>query len=110
MFKRRHAHAVSPAEANNHDMACASFRRTRLDRRDTGAKRGTLYIFRPNNDQTTQHIRLKGLTPEAQYGINSEDGSVPEEARTGNDLMSTGLKVKLPRKYSSDLIYLEQSK
>jgi hypothetical protein len=73
-------------------------------------KRGTLYIFRPNNDQATQRIRLKGLTPEAQYRIRSEDGSVPEEIRAGNDLMSSGLKVKLPGKYSSDLIYLEQSK
>jgi len=73
-------------------------------------KRGTLYIFRPNNDQATQRIRLKGLTPEAQYRIRSEDGSVPEEIRAGNDLMSSGLKVKLPGKYSSDLIYLEQSR
>jgi alpha-galactosidase len=75
-----------------------------------GLKRGTLYIFRPNNDQATQRIRLKGLMPEAQYRIHSEDESVPEEIRGGNDLMSSGLKVKLPRKYSSDLIYLEQSK
>jgi alpha-galactosidase len=73
-------------------------------------ERGTLYIFRPNNDQATQRIRLKGLIPEAQYRIRSEDGSVPEEIRAGNDLMSSGLKVKLPRKYSSDLIFIEQNK
>jgi alpha-galactosidase len=73
-------------------------------------KRGTLYIFRPNNDQATQRVRLKGLKPEAQYRIRSEDGSVPEEIRAGSDLMSSGLKVKLPGKYSSDLIYLVQSK
>jgi alpha-galactosidase len=73
-------------------------------------KRGTLYIFRPNNDQATQRIRLKGLTPEAQYRLRSEEGSVPEETRAGDDLMSSGLKVKLTTKYSSDLIYLEQSK
>jgi hypothetical protein len=73
-------------------------------------KRGTLYIFRPNNDQATERIRLKGLAPEAQYRIRSEDGSVPEEIRTGNDLMSSGLKVKLPGKHSSDLIYLEQGR
>jgi alpha-galactosidase len=75
-----------------------------------GLKRGTLYIFRPNNDQATQRIRLKGLMPAAQYRLRSEDGSVPEEMRAGSDLMSGGLKVKLPRKYSSDLIYLELSK
>jgi alpha-galactosidase len=72
-------------------------------------KRGTLYIFRPNNDQATERIRLKGLTPGAQYRTRSEDGSVPEEIHTGNDLMSSGLKVKLPGKYSSDLIFIEQN-
>jgi hypothetical protein len=51
-------------------------------------------IFRPNNNQAAQRIRLKWLTPEAQCSIRSEDGSVPDEIRTGNDLMSSGLKVK----------------
>ena len=73
-------------------------------------KRGTVYIFRPNNDQATQRIRLKGLTAEGQYHVRSEDGSVLEETRAGNDLMSNGLKVKLPGKYSSDLIFVEMSK
>ena len=73
-------------------------------------KRGTLYIFRPNNDQVTQRIRLKGLAAEGQYRVRSEDGSISEETQAGNDLMSSGLEVKLPSKYSSDLIYVEQSK
>jgi len=72
--------------------------------------RGILYIFRPNNDQAAQRIRLKGLVPEAQYRVHSEDGSVPEGIRAANDLMNSGLPVKLPSKYSSDLIYLEQIK
>ena len=73
-------------------------------------KRGTLYVFRPNNDQVAQRIRLKGLAVVGQYRVRSEDGSVAEGIRTGNDLMSNGLPVKLPSKYSSDLIYLEQIK
>jgi hypothetical protein len=48
------------------------------------------------------------LTPEAQYRIRPEDGSVPEEMRAGNDLMNSGLKVKLPGKHNSDLIYFER--
>ena len=71
---------------------------------------GTLYVFRPNNDEVTQRIRLKGLAGEGRYRVRSEDGSVAEGIRAGNDLMGTGLKVKLPRKYSSDLIFIEQSK
>jgi hypothetical protein len=73
-------------------------------------KRGTVYIFRPNNDQTSQRIPLKGLAPEAQYRVRSEDGSVAEGTSTGRDLMSGGITVKLPGKYTSDLIYLEQVK
>ena len=71
-------------------------------------KRGTLYIFRPNNDQTTQRIRLKGLNPTLQYRLRSEDGSLPPEMRAGSDLMNSGLRVQLPHKYSSDLIYIEE--
>ena len=73
-------------------------------------KHGTVYIFRPNNDQATQRIRLKGLSAEGQYHVRSEDGSIMEETRSGSDLMSNGLKVKLPGKYSSDLIFVEMSK
>ncbi len=73
-------------------------------------KRGTVYIFRPNNDQSSQRVHLKGLAAGTQYRLRSEDGSVAEEVRTGNDLMSEGILIKLPRKYSSDLIYVELSK
>jgi len=72
-------------------------------------KRGTVYIFRPNNDQSTQRVRLKGLGPDGQYKIRSEDGSVAEGILSGARLMNPGLIVKLPHKYSSDLIYVEQS-
>ena len=73
-------------------------------------KRGTLYIFRPNNDQTTQRIRLKGLEHQARYHLRSEDGSLAEQTRGGQDLMSGGLLLKLPEKFSSDLIYVELAK
>ncbi len=72
-----------------------------------GLKRGTLYIFRPNNDQTTQRIRLKGLEPGARYHLRSEDGTLADEIRDGKDLMNGGLLLKLPEKFSSDLIYVE---
>lgn len=71
-------------------------------------KRGTVYIFRPNNDQASQRIPLKGLAPAAQYRVRSEDGSVPEATTSGEALMTSGLKPKLPGKFSSDLIYIEE--
>jgi hypothetical protein len=72
-----------------------------------GLKRGILYVFRPNNDQSLQQIKLKGLVEGQSYRVRSEDGSVAEGTRTGAELMGGGLKVKLPGKYTSDLIFLE---
>lgn len=72
-------------------------------------KRGTVYIFRPNNDQIAQRVRLKGLHANARYQIRSEDGSVAQSVLTGADLMTHGLDIRLPHKYSSDLILVAQS-
>lgn len=72
-----------------------------------GLKRGTLYIFRPNNDQLFQRVRLKGLDAAARYRVWSEDKSIDDGVRTGADLMKAGLRIRLPEKYTSDLIYLE---
>jgi len=73
-------------------------------------ERGTVYIFRPNNDQAAQRIRLKGLEPQALYRLRSEDGSLAGQTREGQDLMSVGLFLRLPEKNSSDLIYVESVK
>jgi len=72
--------------------------------------RGTVYIFRPNNDQPFQRVRLQGLIGGQRYHIWSEDGSVSYATQTGTDLMNTGIGIKLPGKYSSDLVYVEQRK
>jgi alpha-galactosidase len=71
-------------------------------------KRGTVYIFRPNNDQNFQRIRLKGLAAYKSYRIRSEDGSVKQGVQMGASLMNLGLRVMLTGKYTSDLIYLEE--
>ena len=72
--------------------------------------RGTLYVFRPKNNQESQDIRLKGLAPGTQYRIHSEDGSVRPVVLSGSELMREGLKIWLPHPFSSDLIYLEEKK
>ena len=73
-------------------------------------KRGTLYIFRPNNENVFKRIRLKGLVVGKSYRVRSEDHSVTEGIRTGAELMNLGLRIKLPGKFTSDLVYLEESK
>ncbi len=74
-----------------------------------GLKRGTLYIFRPNNDQAEQWVRLRGLQPATRYRVRSQDGSVTEETRSGAELIEDGLRIKLPGKYTSDLVFLDVS-
>ena len=77
--------------------------------RSPSLKHGTLYIFRPNNDQLEQRVRLKGLEPAIHYRVRSQDGSVTERTHTGTELMHDGLRIRLPGKYTSDLVYLEES-
>jgi len=72
-------------------------------------KHGTLYIFRPNSDQLSQRIRLKGLDANKKYRVRSEDGSTPNDVRSGAALMTEGLMIKLPAKYTSDLVFIEEN-
>jgi hypothetical protein len=71
-------------------------------------KRGTLYIFRPNSDETARHVSLKGLKADAKYKVRTEDRSTVEAIYSGTELMNTGLGIHLPGKYTSDLVYIEE--
>jgi len=70
-------------------------------------RHGTLYIFRPNSDQESQTILLKGLSSATRYKVTAEDRSTAEASYTGEALMNTGLPIRLPARYGSDLVYLE---
>jgi hypothetical protein len=70
--------------------------------------RGTVYIFRPDSDRKSQIVSLRGLSPAARYKVTSEDGSTAEAIASGTTLMNQGLPIRLPAKYTSDLIYLEE--
>jgi hypothetical protein len=72
-------------------------------------KRGTLYIFRPDAEAVEQTVRLKGLDPAAGYWVWCEDGSINPGVRSGAQLMNDGLSVRLPRRYASDLIYVQDA-
>ena len=70
-------------------------------------RHGTLYIFRPNSDTPAQSVLLKGLEPNANYKVRTADHSTKETIYSGQELMNRGLEIHLPRKYTSDLVYLE---
>jgi hypothetical protein len=71
-------------------------------------KHGTLYIFRPNSDEKSRRVALRGLAPKTRYRVRSEDHSTPDATYSGADLMDAGLTIQLPGKYTSDLVYLEE--
>ncbi len=73
---------------------------------DASQGRGVLYAFRGTTDEAEHVYVLKGLDPQARYAVAAEDGSVEKGEFTGELLQTTGLKVKLGEKESSDLIFL----
>jgi len=71
-------------------------------------KRGTLYIFRPDTDKDQWQVYLKGLDPDARFTLRAEDHSIPDAVHSGAELMTEGLTIHLPKKYTSDLVYVQQ--
>jgi hypothetical protein len=51
---------------------------------------------------------LKGLSPVTHYKVTTEDHSTATATYSGAELMSDGLPIRLPEKYTSDLVYLEE--
>jgi hypothetical protein len=72
-------------------------------------RRGTLYIFRPDASETENTIKLTGLEATKRYRVWSEDGSLEPGLRRGTDLMRSGLTVRLPERYTSDLVYFQEA-
>jgi alpha-galactosidase len=72
--------------------------------------KGTAYVFRPNSEIAHQAVLLAGLDPDKSYRIRTEDGSVAEGSRKGRTLMTDGLDIRLPGRFTSDLIYVEEAK
>jgi alpha-galactosidase len=72
-------------------------------------KKGTAYIFRPNSEKGHQVIFLAGLDPKKTYKVRGEDASVRAASVSGDALMNQGMEVRLPEKFSSDLIYVEEA-
>jgi hypothetical protein len=73
------------------------------------SKKGATYIFRPDNPDSRQVVKLKGLDAKANYWLWSEDGSIAAHQASGEDLMRTGLAITLPKPFSSDIIFLQDA-
>jgi hypothetical protein len=71
--------------------------------------KGTAFVFRPNSVVGRQTIRLAGLYSRKRYLCWSEDGSIVPGLHAGSALMDQGFSVSLPERYTSDLIYIQES-
>jgi len=74
---------------------------------DAARGRGVLFAFRGSDGQEAEHtFTLKGFDAKRVYRLHFEDGSIPDREMTGEQLMVTGLRMKLREPYSSELVFL----
>jgi hypothetical protein len=66
-----------------------------------------LFIFRPNSDEEKKDVILKEVKQESKYSVRTEDHSTPDATYSGKDLMTSGLSMQPPARYTGDLVYLE---
>jgi alpha-galactosidase len=77
---------------------------------DPAQHRGVVVAFRGSvNNESEHRFVLAGLNPHQHYHLHFEDGTSPDREVTGEQLMSTGLAVVLPRPLSSELISLTEN-
>jgi hypothetical protein len=75
---------------------------------DAKSGRGALFAFRGTGAEPEHRFMLKGLRPNHAYALRFEDETNPPTARTGAELMTTGLAMKLPERESSDVVHIQR--
>jgi hypothetical protein len=75
---------------------------------DAANGKGVMYVFRGSADgEATHRFAWKGLQPGHRYRLHFHDGSAPDMVRSGEELMHTGIDVRLAAPDSSELVVLE---
>jgi hypothetical protein len=76
---------------------------------DPRTRRGVVYAFRTSSITEAEHkFILHGLNQASQYQLRFHDHSATDQIVAGNELMRTGVKVRLPLANSSEIIFLEE--
>jgi hypothetical protein len=73
------------------------------------AKKGAVYVYRPDSPTDSQVIRFKGLDAKATYWLWCEDGSLAPSEQAGDDLMRTGLTLHLAQPFTSEIIFIQDA-
>jgi hypothetical protein len=75
---------------------------------DPARGKGVVFAFRGSVPGETEHrFVLTGLDAGKRYNLHFEDGSSPDRAVAGSELMGPGIEVHLPNPLSSELVFFE---
>ena len=73
-------------------------------------KKGVVFVFRGTTPDEPEHrFILAGLNPDAHYQLHFEDGSAPDHAASGSDLLKGGLTIHLKNPLGSELVFLQET-
>lgn len=75
---------------------------------DSKTGRGALFAFRGTGDEPEHRFVLKGLRANEMYTLKYEDATSQPASRTGRDLMTAGVTIKLPEPGSSDVVHIQR--
>ena len=76
---------------------------------DPAREKGVVYAFRGTIPDEAEHrFVLKGLDAKGKYHLHFEDGSSPDAAAAGSELMTSGLTVHLHLPLSSELVFIRK--
>lgn len=97
------AHLLTPVTCKDDHAGWAAIQLSNLARKEC-----LLFVYRLEDSCLDKLFRLQGLDSETEYKITVEhESSVEENPKTGEELMDTGLKVSLPKKFDAAIIALE---
>jgi alpha-galactosidase len=78
---------------------------------DPAHRKGVVYAFRGSDPSEPRHaFVLAGLDPPAQYKLHFEDNSAADTEATGRELMVQGIAIPLAHPFSSELVFLTESR
>jgi alpha-galactosidase len=75
---------------------------------DPQTRRGIVYAFRGATSEAMHRFPIRGVDPESKYQVRFHDHSASDQVVDGDELLNTGLLVKLLIPTSSEIVFLEE--
>jgi hypothetical protein len=75
---------------------------------DPQTHRGALYAFRGTTPEAAHKFVMRGVDPEAKYQVRFHDHSASDRIVEGDELLNSGLLVKLLIPTSSEIVFFEE--